>query len=338
MVEPLLQIRNLKIRIQHGEERGYPVNDVSYDLCANETLGIVGESGSGKSMHVLAMLGLLPRGLIVESGEILFAGRDLLKMSPQELRNVRGNDIGVVFQDPMTSLNPVLTIGRQISEVLVRHRRLDWTTARSKARELLELVGIPDAERRMRSFPFQFSGGMRQRVMIAIALACEPRLLIADEATTALDVTIQAQVIDLIRSLKDRFGMSILWITHDIGVVAGFAETVQVMYAGQIMERGPVRSVFYNTANAYTWSLLRSLPRSDQAADEPLYQIPGQPPNPFRLARGDPFADRNPFATPRCFEERPVLRPVGDVEGHEVAAWYDLKTRIKETGGGHDPS
>ncbi|MGK6316630.1 ABC transporter ATP-binding protein [Neorhizobium sp. DT-125] len=331
MAEPLLQIRNLKIRIQRGNEYGYPVNDISYDLFENETLGVVGESGSGKSMHILAMLGLLPRGLVVESGEILFAGRDLLKMKEKEQRDIRGNEIGVVFQDPMTSLNPVLTIGRQISEVLVRHKRLDWASARNKAKELLELVGIPDAERRMRSFPFQFSGGMRQRVMIAIALACGPRLLIADEATTALDVTIQAQVIDLIRSLKDRFGMSVLWITHDIGVVAGFAETVQVMYAGQIMERGPVRSVFYNTANAYTWSLLKSLPRADQLAEEALYQIPGQPPNPFQLAKGDPFAERNPFATARCFEERPVLRPVGDVDGHQVSAWYDLKARIEET-------
>lgn len=333
MAEPLLQIRNLKISIQLGEERGYPVNDISYDLFENETLGVVGESGSGKSLHILALLGLLPRGLAVESGEILFAGRDLLKMGAKELRNVRGNEIGVVFQDPMTSLNPVLTIGRQISEVLVRHKRLNWASARSKGKELLELVGIPDAERRMRNYPFQFSGGMRQRVMIAIALACEPRLLIADEATTALDVTIQAQVIDLIRSLKERFGMSIVWITHDIGVVAGFADTVQVMYAGQIMERGPVRSVFYNTANAYTWSLMKSLPRPDQAADEALYQIPGQPPNPFRLAKGDPFAERNPFATERCFQERPPLRSVGDVDGHDVAAWYDLKTRIEETKG-----
>lgn len=330
MAEPLLQFRNLKIRVQLGKERGYPVNDISYDLPQNETLGIVGESGSGKSLHVLALLGLLPPGLTLESGEILFAGRNLLTMSAQQLRSVRGNEIGVVFQDPMTSLNPVLTIGRQISEVLVRHKRLDWASARSKARDLLELVGIPDAERRLRSFPFQFSGGMRQRVMIAIALACEPRLLIADEATTALDVTIQAQVIDLIRSLKDRFGMSVLWITHDIGVVAGFADTVQVMYAGQIVERGPVNSVFYNTANAYTWSLLKSLPRADQVAAEALYQIPGQPPNPFRPAKGDPFAERNPFATARCFEERPPLRAVGDVAGHQVAAWYDLKQQQQE--------
>lgn len=333
MAEPLLQIRNLKIGIRLGEDRGYPVNDISYDLRENETLGVVGESGSGKSLHILAMLGLLPQGLTVESGEIIFAGRDLLKADAKELRNIRGNEIGVVFQDPMTSLNPVLTIGRQISEVLVRHKRLDWASARRKGQELLELVGIPNAERRMRSFPFQFSGGMRQRVMIAIALACEPRLLIADEATTALDVTIQAQVIDLIRSLKERFGMSIIWITHDIGVVAGFADTVQVMYAGQIMERGPVRSVFYNTANSYTWSLMKSLPRPDQVAEEALYQIPGQPPNPFRPATGDPFAERNPFATERCFTERPPLRPVGDVAGHEVAAWYDLKTRVEESKG-----
>lgn len=332
MVTPLLQIRNLKIGINRGQERGYPVNDISYDLHENETLGVVGESGSGKSMHILAMLGLLPRGLFVESGEILFGGRDLLKMSAAEMRNVRGNEIGVVFQDPMTSLNPVLTIGRQVAEALVRHKRLDWAAARSRATELLELVGIPDAARRMKSFPFQFSGGMRQRVMIAIALACEPKLLIADEATTALDVTIQAQVIDLIRSLRERFGMSVLWITHDIGVVAGFADTVQVMYAGQIMERGPVRSVFYDTANAYTWSLLKSLPRADQSAVEPLYQIPGQPPNLFRPAKGDPFAERNPYATEKCFTERPPMRAVGDVEGHEVAAWYDLKASIAEAG------
>jgi peptide/nickel transport system ATP-binding protein/oligopeptide transport system ATP-binding protein len=324
MAEPLLQIRDLRIGIRRGADVGYAVDGISYDLHDNETLGIVGESGSGKSLHILGLLGLLPTGLFVASGEIRFAGRDLLKMTPQALRDVRGSEIGIVFQDPMTSLNPVLTVGRQIAEVLVRHRAISWLSARSRAQELLELVGIPDAARRMRDFPFQFSGGMRQRVMIAIALACSPRLLIADEATTALDVTIQAQVIDLIRSLKRRFGMAVLWITHDIGVVAGFADTVQVMYAGRIQERGPVRSVFYNTASAYTWSLLRSLPRPDQVAIEPLYQIPGQPSDPFHPAAGDPFAARNPFATPRCLTEPPPLRPVGDTPGHEVAAWYDL--------------
>jgi oligopeptide/dipeptide ABC transporter ATP-binding protein len=320
----LLDVRNLTVSLATSSGTVHAVNDISYTLEEGETLGIVGESGSGKSLHVLAMLGLLPRFARV-SGSVLFDGQDLLTMRPRELAGVRGCSISMVFQDPMTSLNPVLTVGLQIGEVLVRHRGMTRGAARAKAIALLDLVGIKDPAQRVDNYPHQFSGGMRQRVMIAMALACEPRLLIADEATTALDVTVQAQVLDLVRELRERLGMAIIWITHDMGVVAGLARTVQVMYAGRIMERGPARAVFHNPCSGYSWSLLKAIPRPDQDATERLHQIEGQPPNPLQPLPGDPFAPRNPFATERCFRDPPPpLREVGDVPGHQVAAWYDL--------------
>ncbi|WP_374834368.1 ABC transporter ATP-binding protein [Paenochrobactrum pullorum] len=326
MAESLLEIRNLSVVFDTPAGTVHAVNNVSYTLHKGETLGIVGESGSGKSVHALAMLGLIPQppGRIV-SGEVLFEGRDLLKMSEAELRDIRGRQIGFVFQDPMTALNPVLTIERQLIEPLIRHQKLSKTKARERAVELLELVGIPYAKERLGHYLFQFSGGMRQRVMIAIGIACNPKLLIADEATTALDVTVQAQVLDLVRDLKKRFGTTVIWITHDMGVVAGLADTVQVMYGGRIMERGPVEPIFYNPHSAYTWGLLRSLPYGQALSMRRLYQIPGQPPNLLLNPKGDPFAPRNELATPRCFEEVPPLRQVqGSDEGHLVAAWYDL--------------
>jgi peptide/nickel transport system ATP-binding protein/oligopeptide transport system ATP-binding protein len=322
---PLLDVRNLTVGFETPTGRVHAVNDVSYTLAEGETLGIVGESGSGKSVHVLAMLGLIPMppGRI-HSGEVLFEGRDLLKVGEAELRDLRGGRIGMVFQDPMTSLNPVLTIERQLVEVIARHKGLSGARARDRAVELLDLVGIPDPGRRIGQYPHEFSGGMRQRVMIAIAISCGPDLLIADEATTALDVTVQAQILDLVRDLKEKTGTTVIWITHDMGVVAGLADTVQVMYGGRIMERGPVHAVFHDPRSAYTYGLLRSLPHH-AAGEARLHQIPGQPPDLSEPPTGDPFAPRNPFATQRCFEEVPPLLPVeGGADGHLAAAWYDL--------------
>jgi oligopeptide/dipeptide ABC transporter ATP-binding protein len=323
----LLEVKDLVTRFDTQDGTIYAVNGLSYTLKEGETLGIVGESGSGKSVHVLSMLGLIPQppGKIA-GGEVLFEGQDLLKMRDRELRQIRGGKIAMVFQDPMTSLNPVLTIGRQITEVLTLHLGMNENRAKNRAAELLDLVGIPQPRDRLKAYPHQFSGGMRQRATLAMALAGNPKLLIADEPTTALDVTIQAQIIDLIKQLKQQFGMAVIWITHDLGVVAGIADTVQVMYAGRLLERGPARSVFKDPRNAYTLGLLESLPRLDSRRGERLQQIDGSPPDLHILPQGDPFAPRNPYATPRCFEEMPPLQPVKDGHpDHLVAAWYDLR-------------
>ncbi|MBS4429299.1 ABC transporter ATP-binding protein [Pectobacterium punjabense] len=328
----LLEVKNLTVAFDTARGPVQAVNNVSYSLKQGETLGIVGESGSGKSVHALAMTGLIasPPGRIV-SGEVLFNGRDLLKLSKREMLDLRGKEIGFVFQDPMTSLNPVLTVGRQIAEPLRRHLGLSAQAARSRVVELLEVVGIPSPHRRLDHYPHEFSGGMRQRVMIAIGVACNPKLLIADEATTALDVTIQAQIVDMVRGLKEKMGTTVIWITHDMGVVAGLADTVQVMYGGRIMERGPVEAIFSDPRSAYTWGLLKSLPTQARRGSGRLYQIPGNPPDPSSLPLGDPFAPRNPFATARCLNEVPPLLPVaGSVPGHQVAAWYDLPALLAQ--------
>ncbi|MBX3015554.1 MAG: ABC transporter ATP-binding protein [Caldilineaceae bacterium] len=323
----LLDVKNLTTRFFTQDGVVHAVNGVSYQLQEGETLGIVGESGSGKSVHALSMLGLIPMppGKIV-AGEVLFNGRDLIKLPEAEMRRVRGKEIAMVFQDPMTSLNPVLTIGRQITEAIELHLGYDRQRSRKRAAELLDLVGIVDAARRLDDYPHQFSGGMRQRVMIAMALSCNPKLLIADEPTTALDVTIQAQIVELVKDLKKQLGMAIIWITHDLGVVAGIADTVQVMYGGRIVERGPVRAVFKDTRSAYTLGLLNSLPRMDQPSGARLKPIEGLPPDLLETPVGDPFAPRNPYATERCFRETPPLQPAPDsVPDHLVAAWYDLR-------------
>jgi len=332
----LLDVRNLTVAFDTPDGTVHAVNNVSYTLAEGETLGIVGESGSGKSVHVLAMAGLIamPPGCIV-SGEALFNGRNLLTLSPRALADVRGKDIGFVFQDPMTSLNPVLTIERQIAEPLKRHFGMSTPQARKRVVELLEWVGIPDAARRAQQYPHEFSGGMRQRVMIAMGISCNPKLLIADEATTALDVTVQAQILDLMRDLKRRIGMTVIWITHDLGVVAGLADTVQVMYGGRILERGPIRAVFHDPRSAYTLGLLRSLPHGSKRDVNRLYQIPGNPPDLTQPPIGDPFAPRNPYATARCQRETPPLRAAIDsVNGHQVAAWYDLRAELARGKGG----
>ncbi len=329
----LLDVKDLTVRFHTQEGVVYAVNGVTYKLHEGETLGVVGESGSGKSVHALSMMGLIPRppGKI-EKGEVFFEGRDLLKLTDDQMRLVRGKEIAMIFQDPMTSLNPVLTIGTQITEALRLHLGMNNSQSRKRAAELLDLVGIPDAHKRLDDYPHQFSGGMRQRVMIAMGLSCNPKLLIADEPTTALDVTIQAQIIELVKQLKDEFNMAMIWITHDLGVVAGLADTIQVMYAGRIVERGPTREVFTDTRNAYTWGLLNSLPRLDKSGGrQRLVQIEGSPPDMRIPPTGDPFAVRNPFATDRCREEIPPLLPVP--EGHPEhfsANWYDLRSVVKQ--------
>ncbi|AYH48408.1 MULTISPECIES: ABC transporter ATP-binding protein [Dickeya] len=330
----LLEVKNLSVVFDGAAGPVRAVNDLSYTLTAGETLGIVGESGSGKSVHALAMVGLLASAGRVTGGEVWFDGRDLLRLSRRERRAVWGREIGFVFQDPMTSLNPVLTIERQVAEPLRRHLGLSARAAREQVVELLDRVGIVNPRQRLSQYPHEFSGGMRQRVMIAIGIACRPKLLIADEATTALDVTVQAQILALVRDLKRQIGTTVIWITHDMGVVAGLADTVQVMYGGRIMERGPVEAIFDAPRSAYTWGLLKSLPTTARRGGGRLYQIPGNPPDPARLPPGDPFAPRNPFATERCLREVPPLRQVADgAPGHQVAAWYDLPALLAAQGG-----
>jgi oligopeptide transport system ATP-binding protein len=325
----LMEVKDLVTRFYTQEGVVYAVNNVSYKLNEGETLGIVGESGSGKSVHALSIMRLIamPPGKI-ENGEVTFQGRDLLKISNEEMRSVRGAEIAMIFQDPMTSLNPVLTIGTQITEALRLHMGMGQKEADDRAAELLTMVGIPDAKRRLKSYPHQFSGGMRQRVMIAMALSCNPKLLIADEPTTALDVTIQAQIIELVKKLREQFGMAIIWISHDLGVVAGIADTVQVMYAGRIVERGPAEEVFKDTRHPYTLGLLKSLPRHDQRqGHERLTQIEGSPPDMRKPPKGCPFAPRCTFKQAICDEVIPPLVPGPDSSPEHLKACHvDVRT------------
>jgi oligopeptide transport system ATP-binding protein len=321
----LLEVRDLRTRFHTAEGTIYAVNGVSFHVDEGETLAVVGESGCGKSVTMLSIMRLIPipPGEIL-SGSALYQGRDLLKLSESEMEDVRGKEIAMVFQDPMTSLNPVLTIGRQITESLCTHIGADQQQANQRAIALLEAVGIPDAARRLNDYPHQFSGGMRQRVMIAMALACEPNLLIADEPTTALDVTIQAQIVELVIRLREQMGMSIIWITHDLGVVAGLADRVSVMYAGFIVEEGDVDSIYDDPRHPYTLALLAALPRVDRRRQQRLKSIPGAPPNLLVKPKGCPFAPRCEFAFERCWLENPSLRPVAP--GHRIACWVDVKT------------
>jgi oligopeptide transport system ATP-binding protein len=309
----------------------HAVNGVSYTLGEGETLGVVGESGCGKSVHALSIMRLIPDppGKI-EDGEIKFDGRDLLKVSETEMREVRGAEIAMVFQDPMTSLNPVFTVGFQIMEALKLHLRMDDKTARNRAAELLGMVGIPEARQRLDDYPHQFSGGMRQRAMLAMALSCNPKLLIADEPTTALDVTIQAQIIDLTKRLQERLGMAVMWITHDLGVVAGLAQRVNVMYAGYIVEQGDVKDIYGRPRHPYTIGLLGSLPRLDEAPGTKLISIPGLPPDLLIMPPGCPFAPRCTYATDACREAVPPLEEL-DSDGHWVACfrWKHVAGREK---------
>ncbi len=318
---PLLEVKDLHTEFRTGAGLVRAVDGISYSVEAGETVAIVGESGSGKSVSALSVLRLIPDppGRITQ-GEICFAGRDIMQLSDVEMREIRGGDIGMVFQEPMTSLNPVLTIGRQITETLEQHRGMDRHAAHRRAAELLGLVGIADAERRLRQYPHQLSGGMRQRIMIAIALACDPKLIIADEPTTALDVTIQAQILELMKDLTRRLHVALIIITHNLGVVARYANRVNVMYAGRLVETGLAPDVYHNPRHPYTQALLRSVPRLDRPRRERLDPVEGQPPDLTRLGVGCAFSPRCPFSVDACEQARPALEPTG-APGHLAACF-----------------
>ena len=328
---PLLEVKDLHTEFRTGAGTVRAVDGISYTVEPGETVAIVGESGSGKSVSALSILRLIPDppGRITH-GEIRFAGRDIMQLSDAEMREVRGGDIGMVFQEPMTSLNPVLTIGRQITETLEQHRGMDRTASHKRAVELLGLVGISDAERRLRQYPHQLSGGMRQRIMIAMALACDPKLIIADEPTTALDVTIQAQILELMKDLTRRLNVALIIITHNLGVVARYANRVNVMYAGRLVESGPAADVYHNPRHPYTMALLRSVPRLDRPRQERLDPVEGQPPDLTRLDGGCAFRPRCRFAVDACAQTQPPLEPV-DIPGH-LAACFRSKEVARETG------
>jgi len=320
---PVLNVRDLTTVFKTRSGAVHAVNSVSFSLKPGELLGIVGESGSGKSVTMMSLIGLIPAPPAIVSGEAVeFGGLDLLTASDDELRRIRGARIGFVFQDPMTSLNPVFTIGYQIMEPLRKHMGMTKPEARARAQALLELVGIPDAERRLKDYPHQFSGGMRQRVMIAIALACDPEVLIADEPTTALDVTIQAQILELMHELRAKLGMAVIWITHDLGVIAGIADRVLVMYGGQIVEHADVRDLFKQPRHPYTRALLQTVPRVRGERAERLEVIEGQPPILHAAPSSCSFAARCPFSFERCLRENPARFEVGP--GHDAACFYDF--------------
>ncbi|RVV96936.1 ABC transporter ATP-binding protein [Mesobaculum littorinae] len=323
--QPVLDVRDLKTVFRTRSGEVHAVNSVSFDLRPGELLGVVGESGSGKSVTMMSLIGLVPMPPAeMRGGEVLFGGQDLLRAGPAAMRAIRGKRIGFVFQDPMTSLNPVFTVGYQLCEPLRRHMGLSKAAARKRAAELLDLVGIPDAARRLSDYPHQFSGGMRQRVMIAMALACDPEVLIADEPTTALDVTIQAQILELVKDLRQKLGMAIIWITHDLGVIAGIADRVLVMYGGQIVEHAPVRELFANPQHPYTRALLKTVPsvRGDRAPR--LRVIEGQPPILTAAPDACPFRFRCGHRFDRCDAENPPRFPTGPA--HDAACFWDPAT------------
>jgi oligopeptide transport system ATP-binding protein len=321
--DALLSVRDLEVTFGSGDRVVHAVNGISYDLAPGETLGIVGESGCGKSVSSLAIMRLLPKPAAhVPSGSVILEGQDLMALSDEEMRRIRGDQMAMIFQDPMTSLNPVLPIERQLTEVLETHRKLKRAGAIDRAVELLELVGIPAAKNRLRDYPHQFSGGMRQRVMIAMALACDPQLLIADEPTTALDVTIQAQILELMRTAVTERGTALILITHDLGVVAGMAQRINVMYAGHIVERATTDELYGRPRHPYTVGLLRSIPRLDEQGRGELVPIQGHPPDLSREIIGCPFADRCFNVLDRCREEMPPLEQAPNAaDGHLMACW-----------------
>ncbi|CAI9393976.1 ABC transporter ATP-binding protein [Niallia sp. Sow4_A1] len=315
----LLEVKDLRVSFNTYNGEVQAVRGVSFELNKGETLAIVGESGSGKSVTSNALMRLLPEPQsIIKSGEILFEGEDLIKKSKKDMQKIRGKDISMVFQDPMSSLNPTMKIGNQIMEGLIKHQNMNKADAKKRALELLELVGIPQPAIRINQFPHQFSGGMRQRVVVAIALACNPKILIADEPTTALDVTIQAQILELMKDIQKKTESAIIFITHDLGVVANVADRVAVMYAGKIVEIGTVDDIFYNPKHPYTWGLIGSMPTLD-SKDEELFAIPGSPPNMLKPPVGDAFAPRNQFALEIDTVMEPPMFKVSDT--HYAATW-----------------
>ena len=319
-----LEVTDLRTRFHTPEGTVYAVNGVSFSLKEGETLAVVGESGCGKSVTMMSILKLISTPpVVIVSGTVNYRDRDLLQLSENEMEDIRGKEIAMIFQDPMTSLNPVLTIGRQITETLRTHTPMDADQSRQRAITLLEMVGIPDAENRLGNYPHQFSGGMRQRVMIAMALACTPSLLIADEPTTALDVTIQAQNIELVKRLKEDVGMAMIWITHDLGVVAGMADRVIVMYAGFIVEEAQVDDLYDSPLHPYTLALLQALPRADRRREKNLKSIQGVPPNLLSEPRGCLFAPRCEYVQERCINENPLLVEIENK--HKAACWVNVK-------------
>ena len=320
MSKKLLEVNNLKINFKTYAGVVQAVRGVNFELYEGETLAIVGESGSGKSVTSNSIMKLIPQppGIYAE-GEILFEGRDLIPLTEKEMAKVRGNDIAMIFQDPMTALNPTMRVGYQITEVILKHKKVSKEQAKKRAIELLRQVGIPMPEKRFRQYPHEFSGGMRQRVVIAIALAADPKLLIADEPTTALDVTIQAQILELMKEIQKERNTSIIFITHDLGVVANVADRVAVMYAGQIVEYGTVNEIFYNPKHPYTWGLLGSMPDLKNNAKEELRAIPGSPPDLINPPIGDAFAPRNEFALAIDYEQEPPMFKVSDT--HFAKTW-----------------
>ncbi|HEX7541080.1 MAG TPA: ABC transporter ATP-binding protein [Anaerolineales bacterium] len=325
MPDLLLDVQGLETQFKTPDGIVHAVNGVSFELKEGETLGLVGESGCGKTVTMMSVLRLIasPPGKIT-AGKAFFLGKDLLQMTSEKIRHVRGGQIAMVFQDPMTSLNPVLTIGAQMEEPLMLHLGMSRQQARLRSAELLEKVGIPNAKDRLPDYPHMFSGGMRQRVMIAMALSCDPQILIADEPTTALDVTIQAQIVELVKRLRDELGMTIIWITHDLGIIAGLAKRVIVMYAGYIIEEAPVMDLYAHPEHPYTIGLLGSLPRVDEKERHRLYSIEGLPPVLYAKPTACPFAPRCKWAIEHCWKENPVLELVSP--DHRAACWVDTKT------------
>jgi peptide/nickel transport system ATP-binding protein len=326
---PLLEVRDLKTHFKTDDGIVKAVDGISFTVDKGQTLGIVGESGSGTSVTCLTIMGLNNKARTISSGEAIFNGENLLKMSNRELRQVRGDDIAMIFQDPMTSLNPVKSIGHQLQEAVLLHRDVSKKQAKDRALELLNAVGIPKAERRIDDYPHQFSGGMRQRVMIAMALVNDPDLLIADEPTTALDVTTQAQILNLMMKLQDDFGSAIVLITHDLGVIAEVADDVVVMYAARVAEHAPVDNLFTRPHHPYTWGLLGSLPRLDADVDR-LVQIQGSPPSLLNPPRGCRFHPRCPYVMDICLQTEPELRPVSDDPSHLQRCHLDEATKDRE--------
>jgi peptide/nickel transport system ATP-binding protein/oligopeptide transport system ATP-binding protein len=324
MAERLLEVKDLNVKFATEDGIVQAVDGISFDLEPGKVLGIVGESGSGKSVTAMTLMGLT-RGINARfGGEVLYKGTDLLQISDREMQNYRGNELGMIFQDPMTSLNPVYRIGEQIAEAIRAHENVDKRRARARTVELLRQVGIPNPESRVDDFPHQFSGGMRQRAMIAMALSCNPSILIADEPTTALDVTIQAQIVELISRLKDDFKSAVIFITHDLGVIADIADEIIVMYAGRVVERGSKRDVFYDPQMPYTWGLLGSIPRLDRPRPERLHTIEGSPPSLINPPEGCKFRPRCPHAFDRCMQE-PGLENRVETPGHLDRCWLDVE-------------
>jgi len=325
----LLEVKNLRVSYHTYAGEVQSVRGISFDLNEGETLAIVGESGCGKTVTAKSLMRLIqtPPGEIKEGSEILFNGKDIVKMSEEELRSYRGSEISMIFQDPMTSLNPTMTVGKQISESLIIHRNMNKSQAMNDAIKMLKLVNIPNAEKRVKQYPHEFSGGMRQRVMIAIALACIPKILVADEPTTALDVTIQAQIMDLIKDLQKKLGTAVVLITHDLGVVADVADRIQVMYAGKIIERATTNEIFYDPKHPYTWALLQSVPRLDTGHKDVLYSIKGTPPDLVSPPIGCPFASRCEYAMEICKTEMPEATKISKT--HEVSCWLQHENAPK---------